>query len=204
MIQNVAGDMADIAASQGVSLDEADLWMGEDIAQRYRLLWHELTRIESIGPDEGYRITERIRRLNDLGFSIKEIDLLPAPHGNQLRVSVKPGGRNHHSERLRELTGLEASEWQARQLLSDLYYYQAKVGTSDPAKKSVAAIQWRVRTLEPMLQRLSAMPGITDAIQGYCDLLHHRYLKSVEADLDLGTEAALQDWISLGCPAYRP
>jgi Domain of unknown function (DUF4032) len=204
MIQNVAGDMADIAASQGVSLDEADLWMGEDIAQRYRLLWHELTRVESIGPDEGYRITERIRRLNDLGFSIKEIDLLPAPHGNQLRVSVKPGGRNHHSERLRELTGLEASEWQARQLLSDLYYYQAKVGTSDPAKKSVAAIQWRVRTLEPMLQRLSAMPGITDAIQGYCDLLHHRYLKSVEADLDLGTEAALQDWISLGCPAYRP
>jgi hypothetical protein len=55
-----------------------------------------------------------------------------------------------------------------------------------------------------MLLRLSAIPGISDAIQGYCDLLHHRYLKSVEADSDLGTEAVLADWLASGCPAYRP
>jgi Domain of unknown function (DUF4032) len=204
MIHNVAGDMADIAASQGLSIDAADLWLGEDIAKRYRGLWNELARVEMMHPDEGYRVTERIRRLNDLGFSIKEIDLVPAPTGNRLRVTVKPGGRNHHSQRLRELTGLETSEGQARQLLSDLFYFQAKASHSGSAKKSIAAIQWRVNVLEPMLLRLSAVPGISDPVQGYCDLLHHRYLKSVEADLDLGTEAALEDWISRGCPAYRP
>jgi Domain of unknown function (DUF4032) len=204
MIHNVAGDMADIAASQNLSIDAADLWLGEDIAKRYRGLWSELARVESIGPDEGYRITERIRRLNDLGFSIKEIDLVPASTGNRLRVTVKPGGRNHHSQRLRELTGIETSEWQARQLLSDLYYHQAKAGHAGSAKKAVAAIQWRVKILEPMLLRLQAISGISDAIQGYCDLLHHRYLKSAEADLDIGTEAALSDWLACGCPAYRP
>lgn len=206
MIHNVAGDMADIAASQGFSIDSADLWMGEDIAKRYRGLWNELSRVESIGPDERYRITERIRRLNDLGFSIKEIDLVPATSatGDRLRVTVKPGGRNHHSQRLRELTGIETSEWQARQLLSDLYYYQAKAGRSNSAKKAVAAIQWRVTVLDPMLQRLTTIPGISDAIQGYCDLLHHRYLKSLEADFDVGTEVALEDWLALGSPAYRP
>jgi Domain of unknown function (DUF4032) len=206
MIHNVAGDMADIAAGGGLPMDRADLWLGEDIAKRYRALWTELSRVESIGPDEGHLITERIRRLNNLGFSIKEIDLVPAPAGpggNRLRVTVKPGGRNHHSQRLRELTGIETSEWQARQLLSDLYYYQAKAGRPGNAK-AVAAIQWRVTVLEPMLTRIGAIPGILDAIQGYCDLLHHRYLKSVEAGLDLGTEKALEDWLSRGCPAYRP
>lgn len=204
MIHNVAGDMADIAASQSLPIDDADLWLGEDIAQRYRSLWQELARVESIRPEESYRITERIRRLNDLGFSIKEIDLVPATSGNRLRVSVKPGGRNHHAMRLRELTGIETSEWQACQLLSDLYYYQAKAQSAGGAAKSVAAIQWRVMELEPMLQRLRVLPGIVDAIQGYCDLLHHRYLKSMEADRDLGTEAALADWIANGCPVYRP
>ena len=204
MIHNVAGDMADIAAGGGLPMDRADLWLGEDIAKRYRALWTELSRVESIGPDEGHLITERIRRLNDLGFSIKEIDLVPAPAGPggpRLRGTGKPGGRHHHSQRLRELTGIETSEWQARQLLSDLYYYQAKAGRPG---KAVAAIQWRVLVLEPMLARIGAIPGIIDAIQGYCDLLHHRYLKSVEAGLDLGTEKALEDWLSLGCPAYRP
>jgi hypothetical protein len=207
MIHNVAGDMADIAAAGGLPIDRADLWLGEDIAKRYRGLWAELSRVDSIGADEGHLITERIRRLNDLGFSIKEIDLVPAASGNRLRVSVKPGGRNHHSQRLRELTGLETSEWQARQLLSDLYYYQAKLQSRSgrpSGAKSVAAIQWRVTVLEPTLQRIGEIPGIVDAVQGYCDLLHHRYLKSVEAGQDLGTERALEDWLARGCPAYQP
>lgn len=207
MIHNVAGDMADIAAAGGLPIDRADLWLGEDIAKRYRALWAELSRVDSIGADEGHLITERIKRLNDLGFSIKEIDLVPARTGNRLRVSVKPGGRNHHSQRLRELTGIETSEWQARQLLSDLYYYQAKSQSKSgrpSGAKSVAAIQWRVTVLEPMLQRIGEIPGIVDAVQGYCDLLHHRYLKSVEAGQDLGTERALEDWLAQGCPAYRP
>jgi Domain of unknown function (DUF4032) len=203
MIHNVAGDMADIAAAGGLPLDRADLWLGEDIAKRYRALWTELARVETIGPDEGHRVTERIRRLNDLGFSVKEIDLVPAPSGNTLRVTVKPGGRNHHSQQLRELTGIETSEWQARWLLSDLYYYQAKAGRPANAK-AVAAIQWRVTVLEPTIARIAGIPGIIDAIQGYCDLLNHRYLKSVEAGLDVGTEAALENWLALGCPAYRP
>lgn len=212
MIHNVAGDMADIAAAGGAPLERADLWLGEDVAQRYRGLWAELSRVDSIGPDEGHLITERIRRLNDLGFSIKEIDLVPAlapddPTNNRLRVTVKPGGRNHHAQKLRELTGIETSEQQARLLLSDLYYHQAKAsrpGTSNNAKKVVAAIQWRATVLEPTLAKIAAIPGIVDAIQGYCDLLHHRYLKSVEAGLDLGTEKALEDWLARGCPAYRP
>lgn len=201
MIENVAGGMADIAASQGLPVDEADLWLGEDIAARYRNLWHELRRVEIIGPDERYKITERIRRINELGFDVKEIDLVPAGSGDRLELEVRLGGRNHHTHRLKALTGLEVSEWQARQILSDLHYYQARHADS-ATSKAVTAVHWRVHEFEPVLARIRALPGVSDPVQAYCDLLHYRYLKSVDAGYDVGTEAAFERWLADGRPGY--
>lgn len=203
MITNVAGGMADIAASHGVALDEADLWLGEDIAQRYRSLWAEISRVAVIGPDERYKITERIERLNELGFHVQSIDLLPTPGGDRLQVKVKPGSRNYHANELKALTGIEASEWQARQMLSELYYFQAKANAVTRSEQALAAVRWRVDEVEPLLEHLRAIDGVADPLQRYCDLLHHRYMKSVEAGFDIGTQAALADWLQNGCPGYR-
>jgi hypothetical protein len=201
MIENVAGGMADIAAMQGLDIDAADLWLGEDIAARYRNLWSELSRPEIIGPDERYKITERIRRINELGFDVKEMDLVPTSGGDRLVLSVRLGGRNHHTNRLKSLTGLEVSEWQARQILSDLHYYQAR--QPDKAiSKSVTAIQWRVQQFEPILARLRSVEGVSDPVQAYCDMLHYRYLKSTDAGYDVGTETALERWLADGRPGY--
>lgn len=201
MIENVAGGMADIAASQGLDIDEADLWLGEDIAARYRNLWAELSRPEIIGPDERFKITERIRRINELGFDVKEMDLVPTDGGDRLVLSVRLGGRNHHTNRLKALTGLDVLEWQARQILSDLHYYQARHPDSRTSK-AVTAVMWRVQQFEPILARLRAVEGVTDPVQAYCDLLHYRYLKSTDAGYDIGTEIALEQWLADGRPGY--
>lgn len=201
MVTNVAGGMADIAAAHGRALDEADLHLGEDIAERYRALWEELTRVDLIAADERYRIRERIDRLNDLGFIVEEVDLVPAEEGgDRLRVKLRVGSRNFHSTRLKELTGVEAGEHQARQILSDLYYYQAIHQAHTAAGKSVAAVQWRVEVFEPYLARLA--PHATDPVQAFCDVLHHRYVLSQTAGHDVGTEAALRDWLEKGRPGY--
>lgn len=202
MIMNVAGGMADIAAAHGLPIDDADLALGEDIAERYRNLWRELTETTIIAPEEGFKITEKIERLNELGFDVDEVDLIPADGGGRLRMKVKVGGRNFHSTKLHRLTGVEALERQARQVLSDLHYYQCRAGASTATGKEVAAVQWRVGIFEPMLERLRAMPGIQDPIQAYCAVLHHRYLKSCECGCDVGTEAAFQDWLAVGRPDY--
>ncbi len=123
MILNVAGGMADIAAAHGLPIDDADLALGEDIAERYRNLWRELTETTIIAPEEGFKITEKIKRLNELGFDVDEVDLIPADGGGRLRMKVKVGGRNFHSTKLHRLTGVEALERQARQVLSDLHYF---------------------------------------------------------------------------------
>jgi hypothetical protein len=202
MIINVAGGMADIAAAQGLPIEAADLTLGEDIAERYRNLWRELTETLMIAPEEGFKITEKIQRLNELGFDVDEMDLIPVDGGQQLRMKVKVGGRNFHSTKLRRLTGLDTLERQARQLFSDLQYYQCLTGASTATGKEVAAVQWRVGVFEPMLERLRTLPDLLDPVQGYCAVLHHRYLKSCEYGGDVGTEAAFQDWLAAGRPDY--
>ena len=204
MILNVAGGMADIAASQGVDLDNADLTLGEDVAARYEKLWAELAADIVIGPDEGFRVRERVERLNSMGFEVGEVDLVPDGLGdNRLRLRVEVGGRNYHRHRLAYLTRIEATENQARQILDDLRYYEVKTGVGDsPTRKSLAAIQWRVGVFEPLLARIEAEID-DDPVQGYCDVLHHRYVLSHGSGRDVSTEEAFADWLAQGRPGYE-
>ena len=204
MIENVAGGMGDLAAEAGIDLDLADLFLGEDIAGRYRALWQEATQEGLIGADEQYRITERINRLNELGFEVDDLALVPEAGGNRLRMRLTVAGRNFHSHRLRELTGLEATENQARQILSDLRYFEASQGLTAPSRKRLAPIRWRVEVFEPMLARLRALPdrAVLDPVQAYTDFLHHRYLLSVDAGQDIPNEEAFARWIAAGQPGY--
>jgi hypothetical protein len=203
MIVNVAGGMADIAAAAGSSIDHADLALGEDIARRYEALWEEATTEVVIGPGEGFRIAERIERLNELGLRVDDLELVPDEGGAVLRMSLAIAGRTFHRRRLWELTGVEASENQARQILADLRHYEAHRGAFSPSGKPVAAIRWRVGVFEPMLQRLLELPRRTaDPVQAYCDLLNHRYQMSSNAGHDVDHDTAFLDWVERGQPGY--
>jgi len=203
MIMNVAGGMADIAASTGVEIDHADLSLGEDIAQRYYGLWDEVTELELMGPDERYRIHERVSRVNALGFEVGDLDLIPEEGGSRLRLHLAVTGRNFHSHRLRELTGVKASENQARQILSDLHFYEAG-GTDPDAPKSMTAIRWRVEVFEPMLERIRALPErrTDDPVQAYTDFLHHRHEMSSASGWDISNEEAFASWVESDQPGY--
>lgn len=203
MIENVAGGMADIAAEAGVDMDQADLDLGDDIAHRYRNLWTELRTAETITTEERYRITERIDRINRLGFDVDEVDLLPSIHDTaELMIKVKVGGRNFHANRLKELTGIDALENQAKAILSDVHYYSARKGGGTSTGKATYAIRWRVNEFEPLLARLKATEGVIDPVQAYTDLLHHRYMLASSRGGDVTTEEAFSHWITQGRPGY--
>jgi hypothetical protein len=206
MIENVGAEMGDIAAAQGLSLDDADLTLGEDIAGRYRALWSELAVGDTVPSDEQYLIIERVRRLNDLGFEVDELEVVPHLGRDHVHLKLRIADRNFHSNRLRELTAVDAAENQARQILSDLRYYQMKHAPRDglsESRKALLAVRWRLEEFEPWLRRLAQhTPPELDPVQAYCDLLHHRYLVSAEAGRDVGTEAAFQSWLTHGRPGY--
>jgi len=204
MTTNVAGGMADIAAQAGRDIDEADLDLGDDIAERYRGLWAELHREESIGPNERYRITERIKALNDLGFEVDDVILAAGGEIDLRRFKLRVGSRRFHRNRLQELTGIWTSEKQARTILGDLQYFLTRQEDGDSKTgKSIAAIRWRVGVFEPWLHRVREVtPDGSDRLQAYCDFLHHRFIMSRTAEYDVGNNAAFDDWVRRGCPGY--
>ncbi len=194
MVENVGAEMADLAASEGRSLDEADFELGEEVAVSYRALWQEVSGQESIPDDQRYRIADRVRRLNELGFEVDEIELEPHPSREHVHLKVRVGDRNWHANRLRELTGLEASENQAKQLLADLQYWEMLLGPALPGDRALRAARWRMEVYGPWVIRLAERFRGRDPVQAYCDLLTHRYYLSVAAGHDVGTELAFEDW----------
>ena len=101
--------------------------VAEEIPRRYEALWSELTREDTVHPSEQrYRIAERLRRLNELGFDVDEVELIDAGEGsNKLRMRTRVAEPGHHRRLLFTRTGLEAQENQARRLLNDIASYRS-------------------------------------------------------------------------------
>jgi len=202
MKENLAGEMADIAALNGFDLDSADLDIGTDIEKRYLDLWEELRKDLIIARDEGYRIRERIARLNDLGFSVHDVELEASGSTNLVRMTAHVGSRTFNSDRLRELTGLLASENQAKILLGDLSYFLAKSGGITSTEKSVGVFKWLTTAFEPTVGRIADMWSGDDPVQGYCDFLNHRMKLASERKKDVPDSEAFDSWLAHGFPGF--
>jgi len=202
MKENLAGEMADIAAVNGFDLDSADLDIGTDIEKRYLDLWEELRKDLVIVRDEGYRIRERIARLNDLGFSVHDVELEASGNTNLVKMTAHVGSRTFNSDRLRELTGLLASENQAKILLGDLSYFLAKSGGVTSTEKSVGVFKWLTTAFEPTVGRIADMWSGDDPVQGYCDFLNHRMKLASERKKDVPDSEAFDSWLAHGFPGF--
>jgi hypothetical protein len=200
---NVAGEMADVAAMNGVSVSAADLGLGEDISRQYQALWRELTEDLIVDRNESYKIRERIGRINDLGFSVIDFEIEPTELGNVVKMLTRVGGRTFNTDKLRQLTGIEASENQAKVILGDLNYYLAKNGMSSTTGKSVGTFKWLTSSFEPIIDKINEnWPHGTDAVQGYCDFLHHRLAVATERGRDVPNDEAFTSWVGSGFPGF--
>jgi tRNA A-37 threonylcarbamoyl transferase component Bud32 len=224
LVENVAFGLADLVAVQGtgVSVDGVGDAMDEQLAaaeamrQRYHSLWDELFRVETVAAGDAFAIEARVRRLNELGFAVEEIELEPGtgsspgedagPASGQgsARLRVVVSERAYHTRELRRRARLNALEGQARLLLNDLREYRAWLAWSSgvPVSREEGAARWRAERLDPALARLALIigPG-RDTLQAYCDLLEHKWLLSERAGEDVGLEAAFASYVDMGAPA---
>ena len=143
---NIAGELMDLAA--GGFLDEvADpVEISQLIVDRYRSLWRELTERERFELGDRWRVEERIRRLNELGFDVDELSISTDIGGSTIQIQPKVVDAGHHSRRLLRLTGLDVEENQARRLLNDLDAYGAAQDRQNDDEELVAH-DWLARRL---------------------------------------------------------
>jgi Domain of unknown function (DUF4032)/Lipopolysaccharide kinase (Kdo/WaaP) family len=195
---NVVGEMYDLSEEIGEVAPESPFEVAEDIRARYDRLWSELTQEETFGPDERYRLDERLHRLNELGFDVEEIELTRGDDGYRLRVQsqvVEPG---HHRRRLLALTGLRAQENQARRLLRDIEEFGAELEEEGAPAVSESALAgaWLYEVFEPAI---AAIPRELfrkrEPAELYHELLEHRWFLSERAGVDVGRAEALRSYV---------
>ena len=203
---NIAGGLMDVQAELGVEEGLDPLETAEGLRTRYDALWEELTRDEVVGNDERYLIDERIRRLNELGFHVDEVEVVPLEGGERgklrLRTSVTEQG--HHSRRLTDLTGIRAQEGQARALLNDLASYRSWVEstTGHQLPTSAAAFRWLTEVFEPTVQAIpDTLRGKLEPVEVFIEILRHKWILSEEEGRDIGMELAVESYLDTVLPS---
>ncbi|MGV9574935.1 DUF4032 domain-containing protein, partial [Streptomyces nigra] len=72
---NISGELLDLEASGALHPSVDPIEFGAEICARYRSLWQELTRTSVYPAGKYHYIERRIRRLNDLGFDVAEMQI---------------------------------------------------------------------------------------------------------------------------------
>jgi DNA-binding transcriptional MerR regulator len=204
MEENIAGDLAVLASGGQLPADFPAAATGPFIRQKYRALWDEVTREEIVAPDEHYQIQQRIRALNELGFSVGDIEMHPAGGGEKPRLRIFVTDRNFHRDQLHELTGLEAEEMQARQMINEIQELRAALswqnGQNTPL--NVAAYHWQeqfylptVGRLKPLIERRGA-DTLHSPTELYCQVLEHKWFLSERERRDVGHQVAVEDYLA--------
>ncbi len=185
----------------GMLQEERDpIEISEQIVIRYRELWDELTGSEMIDDTERWRVEDRIRRLNALGFDVDELEITTDIDGASLRLQPKVVDAGHHSRRLLRLTGLDVRENQARRLLNDLDAYTAGTGRQGDDEEIVAH-DWLTRIYEPVTRRVPReLTGKLEAAEVFHEVLEHRWYLAERAQHDVAIEDAIADYVASVLP----
>jgi hypothetical protein len=176
----------------------------EATGARYLGLWDELHHQPEIAAGDRHAVTKHIRRLNEMGFAVDEVELVPAGPLGRLRLRLAVSNRMFHARELQRRTGIVALEEQARILLNDLREYRTWLEFYDRRKVSTAeaADRWQRDVLKPRLAQLAPAIGpLRDPLQAYCDVLEHKWFLSEEEKHDVGLESAIGSYLALGAPA---
>jgi len=200
MEENVTGDLADLSIVVNLPQSLANFEIGANIRQRYEKLWGEINKELSVAPLETYRIHERIRSLNELGFSVGEVELVPSGDGNQLRMKTIVTDRDYHRHTLHSLTGIVAEERQAGLMLNEIKALQGAMSQemNRSVPLSLAGFKWLDERFHPTVGKLRELLGPTaDVAELYCQVLEHKWFLSERAKADVGLPRAVEDYLTL-------
>jgi tRNA A-37 threonylcarbamoyl transferase component Bud32 len=196
---NIFGEMLDLSAADLLHEAIDPETVADDVVRRYRSLWHELTYEQQVEHRHRHQVEKRIRRLNELGFDIGELQMSTVDGGYLVRPKVVDAG--YHTRRLLRLTGLDAEANQARKLLNDLDTYRAE---SDLEDEQQAAHRWLTEVFEPVVRAVPAhLRGKLEPTELFTQIIEHRWRLSEEAGRDIGLAPAVQSYLA-DVLAHRP
>jgi hypothetical protein len=202
--ERVGGELLDLQFGELLPPEIDPIEVAEGLSARYEALWDEVTHEQVFGVDEQqWRIAERLRRLNDLGFDVGEVELITSPEGARLRVDTRVAEPGHHRRELLRLTGLEAQARQARRLLNDILAFRADLEqkSGKPVSESFAAHRWLAEAYQPVVEAIPReLAGRLAPAEVFHEVLEHRWFLSEKAKRDVGTAEAANSYFDTVLP----
>ena len=104
--------------------------------------------------------------------------------------------KSFHGDLLHTLTGLDAQEKQAREMINEIQQLRATISENKdrPEPLSIAAHLWLNEFYLPTIESLRPLlDATTDEIELYCQLLEHKWILSERDQRDVGHAAAARD-----------
>jgi hypothetical protein len=199
--ENIAGELLDLVAAGQLAPDELDpVEVVDALAGQYDALWDELTHEECVPEPDRHWVNQRVRRLNELGFDVDELELVGDDEGGwRLRFQagvVEPG---HHRRQFLALTGLDVEENQARRMLNDIALFGCSIEQQGgrAVSPNVLALRWLTEVYEPALDRIpEELRDRLEPAELFHQLLEHRWFLSERAGHDLLMEAVVDDYVA--------
>jgi uncharacterized protein DUF4032/lipopolysaccharide kinase (Kdo/WaaP) family protein len=204
MVENVAFGLADLGAMQAWDESPEDaIAAAERVRARYDQVWALIHHEPILHPSDRQAIRQRVRKLNELGYSV-DLDVDPDASDGRVRLRMGITTRRYHARELERRTRVRTLEGQAQMLLNDLNEYGAWLEWFEhrAIQAPEADQRWLHEVYRPTLARIAAAVGPDrDLVQAYCDVLEQKWFLSEHAVRDVGLETAIQSYLALGAPA---
>ncbi len=203
---NLAGELLDLESSGLLPEGVDPVATAQSVLDRYTKLWNELTAPQTMGEDEWWLIEQRLRRLNELGYDVAQLDVTEVDGNPHVMMQTQVVEAGHHRNRLRALTGLEvAGENQARRILNDLDTYRSTAVMPDTqADEDTVARHWMTDVFEPVIEAIPPELGEKlEPAEVFHEVLEHRWFLSEAAGREVSLADAAQSYVTSVLP-FRP
>jgi len=193
---NVAAELEDLRLS-GVLFPGMDPVRASDsVINRYRRIWKTLSEPQILSANDRHAVEKAMRSLQDLGFAVEEVDLQIQGDTGTLRFTPKLVAPSYHSQRLKELMGLETEELQAKRILASFDRFRSREILRTPDLHQ-AAQRWRSEVFEKVIGTVPPeLRGRIEDAQLFHEVLEHRWYLGEKAGRDLGLHVATAQYIT--------
>lgn len=197
---NVAAELEDLKLA-GVLFPAMDpIRASESVITRYRRIWKVLSEPQVLPANDRHAVERAMRSLQDIGFAVEEVDLQLAGDKSTLTFTPKLVAPNYHSQRLKELMGLETEEFQAKRILASFDRFRSREVSRTPDLHE-AAQRWLHEVFFTVINSVpEALTGRVEDAQLFHEVLEHRWYLGEKARSDVGLENATADYIESVLP----
>jgi len=200
---NVAAELEDLALSGVLFPGMEPVRAAEAVIRRYRRIWAALNDRQLLDPKDRRAVEGAMRQLHDLGFAVEEVSVTIDGDTQMISFQPKLVAAGYHTQRLRELMGLETEELQAKRLLASFDRYRSRESASGLPVNAMAK-KWLTEVFETVISRVpDNMRGRVERAQMFHEILENRWYLSEKLGYDVGLEMAADNYCAEILPSRR-